>query len=510
MFKTIYSKYMGVMLGVIAGCFLLMTMVLLLVFRSYSQASRQEQIQNTTDSYAQIVNYSLSAIEPDSFSLSEQVREREIMFRNLMDITLRKVSSEEAYILSDAGEILLAFRAEDGETLYVQGETVEEGLLNALKTEETVTDVSLVRTDPERGQLAMATEQVIGPDGQVCGYIMTLGTASFFGRLTQYLGIEMMIVMVAILASMIIALFFVTRHVTESISKLEEASRALEKGDFSVRVPVRGKDEVAQLSAAFNKMAASLSAMEKANSFFVSNVSHEIRTPITVIGGYVENMRCGAIKPEEYDKYLSIIASEVNRLSRLVTRMLELARLEAGERHFVPADFDICEMGRQVLISFDQTIETKGLDIDFETEADPITVYGDPDSVYEVFYNICENAMKFSKEQGKIRIRIRTADEKDEEIHPGVFGQILVSVFNEGEGIAPEDRPHIFERFYKADKSRGLDKSGVGLGMHISKAIVTAQGGSIWVDSVPSVSCEFTFTLPISPDGFGSGPAVNQ
>ena len=88
MFKTIYSKYMGVMFGVIAGCFLLMTMVLLLVFRSYSQASRQEQIQNTTDSYAQIVNYSLSAIEPDSFSLSEQVRERERMFRNLMDITL--------------------------------------------------------------------------------------------------------------------------------------------------------------------------------------------------------------------------------------------------------------------------------------------------------------------------------------------------------------------------------------------------------------------------------------
>jgi signal transduction histidine kinase len=205
---------------------------------------------------------------------------------------------------------------------------------------------------------------------------------------------------------------------------------------------------------------------------------------MTTIAGFIDGIRDGVIPPEERDHYLEVVSKEVHRLSRLVSSLLDLSRIQAGDRKFKPAPFDICEMARLILISFEAEIEKKSLNVEFDCKRDRITVLADRDAIYQVFYNICHNAVKFSRDGGTLRIRICDVEKR-----------VRVSVYNEGQGIPQEDLPYVFERFYKSDKSRGLDKTGVGLGLFISKTIVEAHGERLCVESKSGENCEFSFTL---------------
>ena len=263
------------------------------------------------------------------------------------------------------------------------------------------------------------------------------------------------------------------------------AVKKFAKGDFSTRVQTHGKDEVAELATAFNNMAESLDSLEKMRNSFLANISHDLRTPMTTIAGFIDGINSGAIPPEKHEHYLGVISAEVHRLSRLVSQLLDVSRLESGERKFNYVDFDVVEVSRLILISFEQKIDDKHLDVCFESEEDELIVNADKDAIYQVIYNLCHNAIKFSNDGARFAIKIiRGANKK-----------IHVSVFNEGHGIPAEDSKLIFDRFYKTDKSRSLDKSGVGLGLYICKTIIDAHGESIWVESVNDISTEFTFTL---------------
>jgi signal transduction histidine kinase len=152
--------------------------------------------------------------------------------------------------------------------------------------------------------------------------------------------------------------------------------------------------------------------------------------------------------------------------------------------------FDICEMGRQVLISFEQKIDKKRLEVEFNCDADNMFVTGDHDAIYQIFYNITDNAVKFANEGGLLKLSLNVIENK----------KVKVSVYNEGDGIPYDDQPYIFERFYKSDRSRGKDKTGVGLGMFIAKTIIEAHKEVIALESEPGKYCEFYFTLPITPE----------
>lgn len=154
------------------------------------------------------------------------------------------------------------------------------------------------------------------------------------------------------------------------------------------------------------------------------------------------------------------------------------------------APFDICEMSRQILISFEQKIDAKRLDVEFEADEDNLLVLADRDAIYQILYNICDNAVKFSVEGGHLMICIRKQENR----------KVLITVYNEGQGISAEDLPYVFERFYKGDRSRGLDKAGTGLGLYISKTIIDAHRETIWVNSEQGKYCEFCFTLTVAPD----------
>jgi len=249
-------------------------------------------------------------------------------------------------------------------------------------------------------------------------------------------------------------------------------------------------------------MAESLENLETMRNTFVANVSHDLRTPMTTITGFIDGILAGAIPPDKHEYYLGIISTEVKRLSRLVASLLDISRMQAGDRKFTLAPFDICEMARQIIISFEQKIDQKRLEIEFECDQDNITVNADRDAIYQILYNICDNAVKFSIEGGVLRITLIHYKEK----------KILVSVYNEGQGIPPEDLPFVFERFYKSDKSRGLDKSGVGLGLFISKTIINAHHQEMWVKSKYGKNCEFCFTLEEVPQqiGYNNRETINQ
>jgi len=231
-------------------------------------------------------------------------------------------------------------------------------------------------------------------------------------------------------------------------------------------------------------MASGLQNLENMRSSFLANVSHDLKTPMTTISGFIDAILSGAIPQENMNEYLERIKSEVLRLSRLVRQLLDLSRIQAGDRKFEPTVFDICEVARQIVLSFEQKIDEKKLDVEFNCDEERMKAVADKDAIHQILYNLCDNAVKFAKEGGKYRLDIT---QKDKKIH--------VSVYNEGQGIMKEDLPFVFERFYKSDKSRGLDKTGVGLGLYIAKTIIDAHGESISVESEYGKYCCFKFTL---------------
>jgi signal transduction histidine kinase len=269
------------------------------------------------------------------------------------------------------------------------------------------------------------------------------------------------------------------------LREISNAAKSFAKGKFDVRVPVHGSDEVAELAETFNNMAESLNNYDSMRNTFMSDVSHDLRSPMTSIAGFIDGILDGVIPPEQHEYYLKVVSNEVHRLSRLVSTLLDLSRIQAGDRKFTMSRFDVCETARLILISFERKIDAKHLEVEFNSQDERMYVNADSDAVYQVIYNLCHNAVKFSNEGGALKISITRIKGK----------KILVEVYNDGQGIAKEDLQYVFERFYKSDKSRGLDKTGAGLGLFISKTIVEAHNERIWVESEYGKNCSFKFTL---------------
>lgn len=326
---------------------------------------------------------------------------------------------------------------------------------------------------------------ILDTNGDFCGSVIASASGMSLVLLLDKMIKTIIVSSIWVMVATMIAIYFITEMVTGPLREMSKASKRFASGDFGIRVPVRGNDEVAELAAAFNQMATSLDNMENTRNTFMANVAHDLRTPMTTISGFIDNILVGAIPKEEQSYYLGLIKEEVRRLSRLVSSLLDITRLQAGDRKFTKTSFDICELARLILISFEQKINEKQLEVSFECENDRMIVEADRDAVHQILYNICDNAVKFAAVGGEYRISVNSYDKK----------KILVSVYNEGQGIAEADLPYVFERFYKADKSRGIDKSGVGLGMYIAKTILDAHGEKIWVESNAGQSCEFFFTL---------------
>lgn len=281
-----------------------------------------------------------------------------------------------------------------------------------------------------------------------------------------------------------VAIYFVTKNMVKPLRNMLEATKAFGKGDFSVRVDSQSPDEIGQLGASFNNMAQSLASMETVRRSFVANVSHELKTPMQTIGGFVDGILDGTIPREKQQKYLEIISSEVKRLARVVNSMLNIAKIEAGEMSINPVVFDINDVVLQTMFTFEQALEAKHVEVR-GLDTGKIMVEADKDLIHQVVYNLTENAVKFVDDGGYIEV-----------IYNAQKDRTYIGIKNSGMGIPKEEIPRVFDRFYKTDKSRGLDKKGVGLGLYIVRSIVHLHKGEIIVRSAEGEYCEFMFSIP--------------
>lgn len=277
----------------------------------------------------------------------------------------------------------------------------------------------------------------------------------------------------------------ITSRTTTPLRRIAEAARRFGKGDFTARVPVEGDDEVAQLALTFNNMASSLEKNDMSRRSFMGNIAHELRTPMTSIKGFVDGMLDGTIPPESQQHYLGIVSEESGRLTRLIKNMLDITKLEAGEYSVNATQYDIWETITGVAFGSQPRLEANDIQVQ-GLVPNKTMVYADSDLVYQVVYNLVDNAIKFCTVGGYVRFTV-TQGKSD----------VTVAIRNSGDGIEADALPYVFERFYKEDKSRGLNTTGSGLGLHICKVLINLSGGKIWVDSKEGEYCEFLFTLPI-------------
>lgn len=304
--------------------------------------------------------------------------------------------------------------------------------------------------------------------------------------LQQYLTkliVALAIASVAILVLVFIAIYAAVKHLMTPVKEMTLAAKRFGNGDFSEKLYVPEDNEFGFLANSLNEMASSLEAIEENRKSFISNVSHELRTPMTTIGGFVDGILDGTIPKEKHKYYLRIVSEEIDRLARLVKSMLNISKYEAGEMEMTKETFDLMPLLVKVLLMFEQRIDAKHVEIR-GIEHGRFMVSADSDLMQQVLYNLVENAVKFVNDGGYIEFAFENRD-----------GSSVIRIRNSGEGLKANEISKVFDRFYKADASRGIDKTGVGLGLSIVRSIIKLHDGKILVRSEPNSFVEFEITL---------------
>ena len=300
----------------------------------------------------------------------------------------------------------------------------------------------------------------------------------------DFLNISYLMLIVLFLLSMIILIFF-TELVYVPLRKITKATEQYAAGNMAYEFTVESEDEMGYLAASLAYMAGEIARQEDDQKKFIANVSHDFRSPLTSIKGYLVAMQDGTIPEEMYDRYLGIVINETDRLTKLTNELLTLNNLNTRGMLLDKSDFDINQVIRNVAASFEGTCRDKRIAIELVLTDEKMLVNADISKIQQVLYNLVDNAIKFSHHDSSIKIETT-------EKHSKVF----VSVKDSGIGIPKEDQKLIFDRFYKSDASRGKDKKGTGLGLSIVKEIIKAHEENINVISTEGVGTEFIFSLP--------------
>lgn len=444
-------------------------------FGSYVKDEKQDQLQATA---ASVVSQTIVAAQAQNDSL---VRELYTVYINQI-----AASDEVCILVSDPDGALVFSAVPDGQDT-LRRQVVDKSSLRAVDRQGVYSGVSTL------GGTLPSTSYVVGApcldnDRQVAAYIFVTSPADVVTNVMDKVSRMFIVVMLIALAGTLIVSYFISARMTAPLKIMAMAAREYAAGNFDIRVPEDNHcTEIDELAVSFNNMARDLAQLDELTRGFIGNVSHEFKTPMTTIGGFVDGMLDGTIPPDQQQKYLRIISEEVGRLSRMVVRMLDAAKIQSGELILNTMPFDFTEMSSQIILSFERKILSKNLEVDIDFQ-DGLIVNGDRDHVFRAVYNLVDNAVKFINPGGALTLRAHAEGR-----------MCAFSIKNTGAGIAPEDIPHVFDRFYKTDRSRSLDRSGAGLGLYIVKNIINLHGGDISVRS-DGGETEFSLTLPLADD----------
>ena len=287
----------------------------------------------------------------------------------------------------------------------------------------------------------------------------------------------------AITISAFIIYYFSEKILINPLSRITNTAKQISKGEFSDRVEVISQDEIGDLAASFNYMADSRENLDNMRKSFSADVSHELRSPMTSINGFIEGMLDGTISYDKWEKYLKVVNGESKRLIRMINELLDLARIESGEFSMKIGSFEINELISESILKFEDRVYDKNVKMTVKLIKHGQSVKGDRDRINQVITNLVDNSLKFVPNGGIIEVSAVPKGKK-----------VVVSVFNSGEPIPKEDIELIWERFHKVDKARVRNKSGVGLGLSIVRKIVNKHNETIWAESSPDGNA-FSFTL---------------
>ena len=474
-FRGMYWRQMFVVVGMVLLTLSLLGASFFSLSYNYARNQKLEEVEGRARVLGQL---SVSYLESGRY-LDIEALQNDPDFRQLASFAAT-VSDMNFMICDIEGHVLLTTdRALDGRTVTMPAEMTGE----ILEQGATAHRDDLDGLYPQK-RFVVGIPAVNTDTGVAVGVVYAVSTSESLDDMWQgFIGLFFMtafvVLMIAFLASSI-----TTMRQTLPIRQMVQATRRYAEGDFDIRMYDYGRDdEIGELAASFNNMAESLQQTERQRREFIANISHELKTPMTTIAGYTDGILDGTIPPEKERQYLEIISNESRRLSRMVRRMLDVSQLQTIDPLKGGKHFDLCESMRRVLISMEQKITERGLDVEADIPEEPILVLGDNDMITQVIYNLLENATKFARADSTLYLGITTIE-----------GKARVTVRNLGDTIPPEELPLLFERFHKSDKSRSEDKDGVGLGLYIVKTILAQHKENIDVTSEDGVTT-FSFSL---------------
>ncbi len=459
--KSIFSRYFAISSAVILVSFICLGTVLLLVSSRYYLDEKKSLMLKDAKALA-LYTQDKMLEAPDGWKADVSEELKTYAIGSNADYIL---CSEDGYVIAATG---------------VPVEQVEHSQLTDFDEKGRYTYSDLGGAFEETCHIMGVRFTANGPRYYILSYAARSVQDNYTGSIMQIFLISTVTVMLVVL----VLVYFMSMRLSAPIKEIADISKKLGEGDFSVTLPEYSTLEFNQLSAAFNEMAANLKSYDTMRNSFLANVSHELRTPMTSIGGFVDGLLDGTIPRSKEKYYLRIISSEVARLTRLVKSMLNLAKIEAGELEPNKTFFSALEPIVDTLVTFEPRIDEKHIEIK-GLDVDRVTLYADIDLIHQVMYNLIENAIKFVNEGGYIEFGFEQSAEGTS-----------VSIRNSGEGLAEDELPLVFDRFYKTDKSRGIHAQGLGLGLNIARSIVEIHGGRIMVKSIKGEYTEFTFTIP--------------
>ena len=427
---------------------------------------------------------SISMIYIDAMDKRGKVKNKELVTKSLELLSDSTVSE---YFVSDTdGKIIFCGDCEGGDSskcgihkdFTVNRSHIERALNGGFSDYMTDEDFGI-------GKFVVARPIKNGEDVIAIAFASedaVTGLVPYVASISQFMAYAVCFVLIF----MFIVIYIMSRGITKPLEDMQEVTRHIAKGEFDYRADENYKQkDINAFAKQLNKMAYELAIDDESRKSFIANVSHELKTPMTSIGGFIDGILDGTIPPEEEKKYLSIVSNEVKRLARMVVSMLNLSKIEAGEVPLSPIDYDISSQVFETLLSFEKKIDEKKIEIEGFEDIGNVIIRADRDLLQQVIYNLLDNAVKFTPEKGKINIYANN-DGKN----------TTVRIRNSGPGVSPEEISRIFERFYKVDKSRSYDVKGVGLGLYIVKTIINMHDGEIVASSKQGEYTEFAFEIP--------------
>ncbi len=463
--KSVFSEFFTLCAAIISAAIVCVAVVLIIISSEFYKNDKKAYLITNADTIMSITKLSIDSADGVNTDYLNNI------YLNVTDTT------EIVFTLTDSNGVALV--CSEAPPCSHTGRKIGEDILNKVGSEGFFELSSLDHFYPSTVFNLVYKFQAAGNEYYLFSKLSDTPLQQYLTKLI----ITLAVASVAILVLVFIAIYAAVKHLMTPVKEMTLAAKRFGNGDFSEKLYVPEDNEFGFLANSLNEMASSLEAIEENRKSFISNVSHELRTPMTTIGGFINGILDGTIPKEKHNYYLNIVSEEVDRLARLVTSMLNISKYEAGEMKMTKKTFDLMPLLVKVLLMFETRIDNKHVEIR-GIEHGRFMVSADKDLMQQVLYNLVENAVKFVNDGGYIEFAFENRD-----------GSSVIRIRNSGDGLKANEISKVFDRFYKADASRGIDKTGVGLGLSIVRSIIKLHDGKILVRSEPNSFVEFEIIL---------------